>query len=599
MRNYYKIESIWALLLLPITLPAITSYDWPTGTGEAILSNTYAVTVSRGPESHSIEVLLSESWTEPGGGPDIFRDRTFSWAAFADPFDRPLVVRVEKLFGEPATEVEIVPSAYNLVPLLSEDGRSVTLLLDRPRYFSVNFKTADNLHAPDGLITHMLMVFADPPETDVPDPEDAGVHLFSQATTQADVDAAELLYFAPGFHDLRGQFPEGILNMTEDSRIYISGGAFITGKFDTANRSDRTRIWGRGAISGRDYPWESGQPISALIEASGNDVVIEGIFAMDNNKHGVVPGWSATLRRVKVWGWHYNNDGFRPWGGLVESCFTRPADDAFYVGGRDLVVRDTVVWQSFNGAVVTCGWGSADNPYNTSGFWMEDSHIIYPEWNGIGNNNGILASQLPYTAISDDIHFERIRIDGNVSALTNLKRNEDQPKTVPAGRSPGGIFNLSFTDVTVTGRQITYNYNRTQVIPSKSLVRGEDQFRIENLNFTNLSIDGQWVTESNRDQFFTIDPVTTSGITFASTPVPVPESIPVGKCELIIVKPSSEAFACHRFFGQYGSTYRMERSADSHLWAPTGPLLVGWDEEILIPLPVREETTFYRIRLLP
>lgn len=357
MRAIFVSTATAVSLLLQMTMihAALTTYDWPTDPGEAALSDRYAVTIEHAGEAFPLEVLMSTAWTEAGGGPDVFRNRTFSWATFGSDFDGPVVIEIEKLFGSDTSEIEIVPSAYNLTPHLSEDGRKVRVALDRSRYFSVNFNTDDNEHTEDGLVTHMLMIFADPLETEVPVKSGLGVHLFSGSTTQADIDNASLLYFEPGFYDLGTQFTDGRINLIEDSQIYIAGGAFIVGKLDTENRSDRSKIWGRGAVSGRDYPWEPGQPVSALIEAIGNDVVIDGIFAMDNNMHGVVPGWSATLRNVKMWGWHHNNDGFRPWGGTVDHCFARPSDDAFYVAGRDLTVTDTVVWQGFNGAVVTCG----------------------------------------------------------------------------------------------------------------------------------------------------------------------------------------------------------------------------------------------------
>ncbi|MDQ8197996.1 hypothetical protein QEH56_07545 [Pelagicoccus enzymogenes] len=516
--KHNSIAQAFAALALPALTfnlwATVVSYDWPTEPGQALLSDRYAVRVIENGQVTKVKTLMSLSWTEEGGGPDIFRDRTFSWAPFSSDFETPLIVEVEKIYGEGAAEVEIVPSGYNLIPQLSEDGKTVRFELDRSRYASVNFKTADNLKAADGLITHCLMIFADNMETEVPDKNDPGVHIFGPQSTQAEVEAATLTYFEAGFHDFAGQFEDANLQLKPDMQIYLEGGVFITGKMMAHGRADRAKIFGRGAISGREFPWEPGQPISALIEAGGDDIMIDGIYAMDNNKHGIVPGFSPTIRNAKVWGWHYNSDGFRPWGGTVDHCFTRPTDDAFYVDGRNLIVTDTVIWQSFNGAVVTCGWGSPSNPYDTQDFLMKDCHIIYPEWNGIGNNNGILASQLPYNAESKRIRFENVRVDGNVSAITNLKRNEDQEK---AGE-PGGIFEVVFKDFVVTGNQYTYNYNRSVQSASKSLIRGDDEFRIENVTFENLTIEGTPVTAANAADYFEIDATTTANISFTYTP---------------------------------------------------------------------------------
>ncbi|MBK1879313.1 hypothetical protein [Pelagicoccus mobilis] len=552
------------------TCTEVVIYDWPTEPGEAVLSDRYTVRVIANGQTYPVETLMSTAWTEPGGGPDIFRDRTFSWAPFSSDFAEPITIEVDKIYGESAPEVEIFPSGYNIVPTLSEDGKTVRFQLPQSRYVSVNFKTADNLKAADGLITHALMVFADNLETEIPDKNAPGVHVFGPNTTQADVEAATLTYFEPGFHNFLDQFEEGNLQLKPDMQIYMAGGCFITGKMMAHGRADRAKIFGRGAISGREYPWEPGQPISALIEAGGDDIVIDGIYAMDNNKHGIVPGFSPTIRNAKVWGWHYNSDGFRPWGGTVDHCFTRPTDDAFYVAGRNLVVTDTVIWQSFNGAVVTCGWGSVENPYDTQDFLMKDCHIIYPEWNGIGNNNGLIASQLPYNATSKRIRFENVRIDGNVSAITNLKRNEDQSKTDTAG----GISEIVFKDVVITGSQYTYNYNRSQQNPSKSLIRGDEGFRIENVTFENLIVNGTPVTEENRGDFFTIDSNTTSNIAF-TTNLPSSSELPLPTFD----SPQGS----FNFQGKRHEHYTLHQSTDLEAWDEFSQPLIGNDEPIAIP----------------
>ncbi|MCG8528218.1 MAG: hypothetical protein MI748_17690 [Opitutales bacterium] len=495
---------------------SLITYDWPTAEGEGVLSDKYLVTISNGNETKAVEVLMSESWDEAGGGPDVFRSRTFSWAAFSSSFSLPITVTVSKLFGEGATGVEVFPSGYEIESTLDETGQTVSFRLQQSRYVSVNFKTADNLHAQEDVIKHMLMIFADEEEEATMDPTAEDVLVFDATTTQAQLDLATKVYFAPGYYDLLAQLGNGIIEARSNQTYYVSGGAFISGKFHGTGL-DNVKIHGRGVVSGRAWDWVPGLPIAALIELGGSRIVVDGIIAADNDMHGIVPGHDAVIKNVKLWGWHYNNDGFRPWGGRVEHCFVRPTDDAFYVGGQPLIVTDTVVWQSFNGAVVTCGWGSATNPYNTRDFKMIDSHIIYPEWQGIGNNNVILASQLPYSATSQDIEFRNVRVDGNVTAITNLKRNESQART----GTPGGISNVVFKNLWISGRQQTYNFDRTVIAPSRSLIRGDEGFRIENVRFEDVFVSGGWLTELNAAAHFDIDVNTTSGVEFIYTHEPV------------------------------------------------------------------------------
>ena len=497
----------------------ITYDNWPTAAGEAILSDKYSVTITQGTSSQTLKVLESSSWTEPGGGPDVFRNRTFAFGSFASDFSTPVTVSVTKLFGSSAPAVQILPSGYGITSTLSEDGRSVTFSLNQSRYISVNFLSSDNDHAPGGIVRHMLAIFADPLETDIPSPTDPGTVVLSPATTQQDITGANRLFVPTGFHNLLGQLTDGTIILKTNQQLYLQQGAFLIGKVTTTSNAHNVRVYGRGLFSGRDYDWIGGTGPAAHIEIKGNNSIVEGIHLADFDKHGIVPGPSTTMRNIKLWGWHYNNDGFRPWGGTVDHCFLRTCDDGFYVGGNLVTVTDTVIWQSFNGAVVTCGWGSPENPYDTADFVMRDCHIIHPEWNGIGNNNGIIASQLPYNASSTRILIENLRVDGDICALTNLKRDENKPITGTAG----GISHVTFKNVEVFGSQVEYNYNRTQVTPSKSRIRGEQGFRIEHVLFDNLRINGSLVTEANKDSFFIIDPATTSDIIFSDTSTPVYE----------------------------------------------------------------------------
>ena len=501
-----------SLLLAPLSAE-ITFDNWPTAAGEAVLSDKYAVTITQGASSQTLKVLESPSWTEPGGGPDVFRNRTFAFGSFASDFSAPVTVSVTKLFGTSAPAVQILPSGYGITSSLSGDGRTVTFTLAQSRYISVNFLSADNDHAPGGIVRHMLTIFADPLETDIPSPAEPGTITLGPSTTQQDITGADRLFVPTGYHNLLGQLTDGTIVLSANQQLYLQQGAFLVAKVTTPSNSHNVRIYGRGLFSGRDYDWISGTGPASHIEIKGNNSIVEGIHLADFDKHGIVPGPSATMRNIKLWGWHYNNDGFRPWGGTVDHCFLRTCDDGFYVGGNLVTVTDTVIWQSFNGAVVTCGWGSPDKPYNTADFVMSDCHVIHPEWNGIGNNNGIIASQLPYNASSTRILIENLRVDGDICALTNLKRNESQPITGTAG----GISNITFRNIQVFGQQLTYNSNRTQATPSKSLIRGEQDFRIVHLLFDNVRINGDLVTEANKDSHFTIDPSTTSDIVFTDT----------------------------------------------------------------------------------
>ncbi len=488
---------------------SIVTYDWPVAEGQATLSNYYKVSLSDGKTTKDVQVLMSQGWSEEKGGPAIFRGRTFSWAACATKFRKPLTVTVNKLFGDGASEVEIVPSGYGIEAEVDPTGKSVRFTLKKSRYVCVYFKTPDNT-LPGNVVKHMLMIFADDIEREKPQIRFRNVLEVDETTTQYDIDKAGTVVFKPGFYQLRHQFKDGVMKVRAKQNIYLAGGAYVVGNF-VGHKADDVFICGRGVLSGQDRKWTQGMPTSALIELHNTkNARVQGIIACDNDMHGIVPGLNSYMHAVKFWGWHWNNDGFRPWGGRVEHCFIRPADDAFYVGGENLIVKDTVIWQSHNGAVVTCGWGSENRYYHTADFTMQDCHIIYPEWNVLGNNNGIVASQLPYAAKSKNIFFKNLRIDGDIVALCNLKRNDKFNRVGP----PGGIDNVSFKDVVVTGTQTGYTYDRSKRVRTYNVIKGDGDFRISNVLFDNVKIGNVLLSKNNADAYFQIDPKTTSKIKF-------------------------------------------------------------------------------------
>ncbi|MEM9258981.1 MAG: hypothetical protein AAGA62_05005, partial [Bacteroidota bacterium] len=260
------IKLIFAALLLGLSMTStgqadtLTTYNWPVAAGEALLSDRYAITLSQGDRTLSSQVIMSESKDiEIPDFARVFRGgRTMNWTMFAANFQEPVTVAVTKLFGTSAPEVEIVPSPFGIESSLSEDGMTVTFTLERADYVAVNFKSEDNRHTSDGVVKHMLMIFAEPPEVNAPAPEDSGVAVYSATADAGALNQATTLYFPPGYHDLRDVYPDGgnlapFLN-TNDKTIYFAPGSYVHGRLYMSDGSvQRTLIHGRGVLTGRDY----------------------------------------------------------------------------------------------------------------------------------------------------------------------------------------------------------------------------------------------------------------------------------------------------------------------------------------------------------
>ncbi len=525
----------------------IDTYEWPIAENEAILSDKYKVSIIEGNDTLNSMVIQSKS--KDLEIPDFAREmrggRTFNWTMFSSDFSKPLKIIVEKIFGTPTNDIEIVPSPFKINKKILNNGQKVEIILNEPKYVCINFKSQDNIHTSDGVVKHMLMIFGDPLETDVPVKNDPKVHVYSKISTVKQMDDADIIYFPKGYHDLKVQYDD-VSNMAKSinkrgKKVYFEGGAYVHGRIYNATNGN-VKIYGRGVLSGRDFKWSErlaqngGKPGVDSYTANNAHIgfsspagsnTIEGIVVCDGAGHGVNLGISNNVyRNFKTWAWHPNNDGMRPWGvnNTIANCFVRACDDAMY--NKGLTVTNTIFWQGFNGSIITTGW---DGAYNTENSLLKDNYIIYPEWRGLGNNNGIVMSQQDFDMSGTNVVIENLTVDGNVPALVNLKTNSGKTDFVlptDFGGKIGKIDNIHLKNVVVTGNQATFNGDAFQQtpIPSKNVIKGAimksgEIFFTSNVSFTNVTINGKCISDLPINDYFTIDPMTTKNIQINSCDV--------------------------------------------------------------------------------
>lgn len=521
-------------------------YDWPVNAGEALLSDKYKVTLEVNGVVKNSMVIKSDSkdLEIPDFAKEFRGGRTFNWTMFSYDFLKPITITIEKLFGEIANDIELVPSPYKLEKTVSADKKKVSFKLTSPKYVAVNFKTNDNLHTSDGVVKHMLMIFGDSTETDVPSKTASGVHVYSKASTTTQLNDAEIIYFPKGYHDLKNQYSNTVSNMAaainkKGKKVYFEGGSFVHGRISGGNQSN-VKIYGRGALSGRDFKWserlafnggklgvDSFDPLESHIDLGKNNAgfnIIDGIVVCDGAAHGINLGHDATYLNTKIWVWHPNNDGFRPWGAnnKIDRCFIKACDDALY--NKGLTVTNTVFWPGFNGAIVCLGW---DGNYNTENSKLIDNYIIYPEWRGMGNNNGIVMSQIDYDMKGTNVYIQNLTIDGNIPALVNLHTNSDREKnndyTLPQNytKTIGGVNGVVFENVKVNGKQVLFDGDSYQQTPkvNKGIIKGAKLtdgqiYYMSNISFKDVEINGVCLESKNITEFINIDPATTKDIQF-------------------------------------------------------------------------------------
>ncbi|KAK6172918.1 hypothetical protein SNE40_016483 [Patella caerulea] len=162
-------------------------------------------------------------------------------------------------------------------------------------------------------IKDKMLIFADPPESNVPNEHDSSV-----------------LFYKAGVHNLNGQMH---LN-NKIKTIYLAPGAWVEGGFlSTANHGVTLR--GRGILSTRSYKWHDNRFSWGMLNFDkGNNHVVEGIVMVDPEQYffrGLCD--HNTTRNVKMIApWTYNSDGVgMGHDALFEDTFIWANDDSFKV----------------------------------------------------------------------------------------------------------------------------------------------------------------------------------------------------------------------------------------------------------------------------
>lgn len=507
----------------------ITTYPWPSDAG---ISDTYRVFIRLGgaPEQE-VQVLISHASSKGDYRAKELEGRTFSFVPLSyGPSAGALMIRAVKLFGDGASSVSVHPRSYGITTTSASDGREAVFTVSAAsRYFSVHFDGADNRTPADRWIKHMLCIFIDPLETDIPDRTAAGVVVYAPDISSDVLKAARTIYFPPGLHNLRNYGRGGIINddgqlmLQEGQALYLAGGAFVEGIIgNAAERQPGQRVYGRGVLSGRRYLWKDNPdhrgPEYGQILKIGNKGRVEGITVCDSPHHGIVGG-TTSIANLKFFGWHCNNDGIRVGkGSTVFNSFIRAVDDHFY--NFNIHVSNVVLWAGHNGAILTYGWGGAAT-YNAGASLLEDIDIIHPEWTQLGNNNGLVASQVnldyrPYgyggrtTTV-----LKNIRIEGTVPGLLNLKPltkagGELNANPVAADKV-GYLGDLRIENVTVDAQK-----GKSRIRGAANASRdGSKTFYIQNISCSNLRIGTTSITAETSVAFFDIETGTVKDIIFS------------------------------------------------------------------------------------
>jgi hypothetical protein len=442
----------------------LTTYPGPPGIPP---SNQYAVTVEQEGAAHSSFVYQSLARK-----PDTNRERDTSWTSVS--FRGPITVHVEKLAGD-ANGCIVRPHQAGIETAFADGVCSFAL--DQAANVSVEFQP--NIHNP---VLHPMLVFANPPEVDVPDPNDPSVR-----------------YFGPGVHQPGAGQP-----IASGDTIYLAGGAWVEAAFIANGPVENVTIKGRGIISGlfldtgnqalnKDQPGLIDVPYRA-----SNNMLVEGITLVDGPRFNVrALADHTTIENVKVMSWWFSTDGVV--GGhksLIENNFIKVNDDSIKLHWGDTIARRNVLWQLENGGTFNLSWNIHDD-VNT--FHVYDNDVIHAEHYDF-EAQAVFRSRHAGSGTLGRYLFEDIRIENAPWRLFYLVIENN--KWYEPSLGYGEIEQVIFRNI--------HAYNTSHQRPN--VARGIDNtHKVRNISFQNVYTDGKCISNAQEGDF-EISPGTTNAI---------------------------------------------------------------------------------------
>jgi hypothetical protein len=342
--------------------------------------------------------------------------------------------------------VDVRPKSLGIVPEVEADHHVVRFRSPRPAPLTVECN--DDL-------SHVLHLFAHPPEGAAPVPGNPNV-----------------VYFGPGRHEA------GEIDLHSGQTLYLAAGAWVRGRVRCVDAHD-VAIRGRGVLDGsdprplwtdpgavaspvrrgllsvaeREAPYHLGQGDIVFLDRT-RDVTIAGITLFDS------PGWTVVVRRsagVVIRGIailnpapHYGDDGIdivSSSGVSVRDAFIRTNDDCIAVKNLDdrpmggIAVERCVLWNMpAGGNGLEIGFENGRAPI--SGVRLRDIDLIHVE------RGAALSIHAGDSGVIEQVSYRGIRVEDVRRKLVDFavvyaQYGYDQPATAAERRrriDPGGVW---------------------------------------------------------------------------------------------------------------------------------------------------------------
>jgi hypothetical protein len=480
VRGKQKLIILLVFLMGAIVLPkmdvfageqstAVTAYDMPAGMPSGYVSSDFGVAVN------GVDVDIYYSGNNAWG-------KGISFAAFD--FTGSVTVTVTTNFS--FSSARILPRSSGIACAVS--GNSVTFELEEPQNVTILFD--ENFQG------KTLHLFAQAPETEIPDANDSNV-----------------IYFAPGYYDYSNQAP---LMIPSGKTLYLAGGAVVRGRVLVSGAANVT-IRGKGILL-NDFTTNDGYDSVALAIKSSNYVTIKDIIISRN-----AGSWSAfmwkcgniTVEDTKIINPRYaSSDGFdiaNSHDVLFDGMFIRSCDDSIAIKGTgtsgyvstenpanalpnyNITIQNLQVWSDANnalgiGAETVAAYYDAITLKNIDILYNYDDYN-YPDY--FKERAAINICALNATPMSN-ITFEDIRVEQG-KRLIGIDMSEDFWFGSLQGNWSweGNMSNITFKNIT------SYSSGSNEI-----RIYGKDSaHNISSVTFKDIVINGQTLSDFNDSHF--------------------------------------------------------------------------------------------------
>jgi Glycosyl hydrolases family 28 len=391
--------------------------------------------------------------------PDVaaFRDHT----SFIS-FDMDASVTVTVTYPKVVESVKLLPSSSGIAPVV--DGNRVTFTIPKPQPLELEI---------NGDWVHGLQVFANPTESDAPNPNDPNV-----------------IYFGPGIHKIDD------LKVGSGKTVYVAGGAVLYGQVKPGDhgravislQGNNITLRGRGVIDGSLCPFHTRN----LLSITGTNVLLEGVVLRDSSTWTVPIRHSAdvTVDNLKLFGYRGNSDGIDICNSrhvTVERSYLRTMDDLIVVktpdrnGGesRDIEAKHCVLFNELAHALSI----GAELRANVENVHFSDCDVIHDkgrEW--------LLRVYHCDSADIHDVTFDNIRIEESRRLISLWIGTAVWSKDAERGH----IENITFRNIQAVGPK-----------PSIDLKGFDNEHQVRDVRFKDVVINGKplKLDQVNRNAF--------------------------------------------------------------------------------------------------